>query len=120
MNYTQEVMDEISRQQAEVKQYSAPWCVGEQLKDIIAVTDGAAEIVLHDLKGEGMKLTDCEKKIAEFASAHRSGNTGCCPPKEADRIIREFYGLPSAGLAQTPVQAPAKRAGMAISLADFM
>ena len=96
MNYLQQAIEQISAQQEKLKKNSAPWYVGEQLKEILNNEPPAAEIVLQDLKTKGMGLEDCEKKIAAYASKNRTGSVGCCPPKEADRIIREFYGIPAS------------------------
>lgn len=85
----------IEKQQSKQQEFSAAHAVGEQLKDILRERPDAAGIVLQDFENAGMSIADCEKKIAAFASAHRTGNTGCCPPMEADRIIREFYGIPA-------------------------
>lgn len=114
-------IQEISTQQEKLSEYSPAFQLGEQLKDILSESPEVAVIVLEDLKQPGMKLTDCEKKIAAFAQSHRSGNTGCCPPKEADRIIREFYGIPARQTAPAimrpamPKQQPKK-----LSLTDFL
>lgn len=97
----------IESQQSKMDKDSMAYCVGEQLKDILRATPQAAEIVLDDLDMKGMGVADCEKKIAEYAKAHKSGNCGCCPPTVADRIIRKFYGIPivSADLANGPDRA---------------
>ncbi len=59
-------------------------------------------MVAKDLTGEGMTIDDAEKKIAEYAKNHQKNKCGVCPPNEVERIIREFYGLPGAGKAETP------------------
>ena len=92
----------IAAQQAEMKKSTAPWYVAEQLKDIVRTTPGAAELVAQDLTVKDMAITECEKKIAEFAKKHKAGNVGVCGPADADRIIREFYGLPAASSAPGP------------------
>ncbi len=118
MSYLRDALEEISAQQEKLNKYSPAWCLGDQLKAILQGTPAAAEIVLQDLRTSGMGLTDCEKKIAEFASAHRQGNTGCCPPGEADRIIREFYGIP--GGAQEAIAPAQHKAAKKINLADYL
>ena len=100
--------------------------MGEQLKDILrSAPPSVAEIVLQDLGTKGMSVEDCEKKIADYASKHRHGNQGCCPPTEADRIIREFYGIPMVGidLANGPdftAYAKPAQKQTKVSLADFL
>ena len=72
---------------------TAPWMVGEQLKEMIRTgTDADGALLAADLEQKGMGLADAEKKIAAYARAHKEGNCGVCPPWEAERILREFYG----------------------------
>lgn len=123
MTHLQTALDKITAQQATHKQGSAPWCVGEQLKDILRAQPEIAELVANDLDQTGMSLADCEKKIAAFANDHRQGSVGFCGPADSDRIIRAFYGLPEApaGLSPTspavPSAAPRRKT---IRLADFL
>ena len=115
------VLDKITAQQNQHKKGSAPWCVGEKLKDILRAQPEAADMVAQDLEQKGMGLADCEKQIAAFAKENRQGNMGFCGPADADRIIREFYGLPARReepAAPTAAPAPARR--RTIRLADFM
>lgn len=70
------VLDKITAQQSQYKKGSAPWCVGEQLKDILRVQPDAAELVAQDLEQKGMGLADCEKQIAAFAKSNSQGNVG--------------------------------------------
>lgn len=118
-------LDKIIAQQAKHKQGSATWCVGEQLKDILRAQPEIAELIVHDLDQTGMSLADCEKKIAAFANDHRQGSVGFCGPADADRIIREFYGLPARSETPYPIApagtqtaAPARR--KIIRLEDFL
>lgn len=116
-------LDKITTQQAKHKQGSAPWCVGEQLKDILRAQPEIAELVVHDLDKTGMSLADCEKKIVDFAKDHRQGSVGFCGPADADRIIRAFYGLPEAPAASSPTSQAAFSAApkrKTIRLADFL
>lgn len=89
----------IEEQQSQLNKCCSEYCVGEQLKEILRDNEGFAEIVLRDLEQPGMGLKDCEKKIAEFAKKNQSGNFGFCSPKEAERIICEFYGISPDGIA---------------------
>jgi len=92
----------IEAQQAKVKARSAPWMVGEQLKDMIRREPGIAELIAQDLTAGGMSLTAAEKKINAFADKHRTGNFACVTPGEAEEILREYFGLPAAAGAQAP------------------
>lgn len=118
MKELQTALDKITVQQAKHKQGSAPWCVGEQLKDILRAQPEAEDLVAKDLDQTGMGLADCEKKIADFAQKNKQGNVGFCGPADAERIIREFYGLPPRG--EAPAQESAKRARKVIRLTDFL
>ncbi len=95
---------------------TAPWMVGEQLKEICCGDMHCAELVEADLKIEAMSLAACEKKIKAFAdSKHKHGsNCVCVLPTEAEKIIREFYGLPLTKESQDTEQ-PA-----IIELSDFL
>lgn len=115
------VLDKITAQQNQHKKGSAPWCVGEQLKDILRAQPEAADLVAQDLDQKGMGIADCEKKIAAFAKSNSQGNVGFCGPADADRIIREFYGIPARREgAIPPAGAPAPARRRTIRLADFM
>lgn len=125
MTELQTTLDRIAAQQATYKQGSAPWCVGEQLKDILRAQPEAADLVDRDLDQTGMGLADCEKKIAAFAQAHRQGRVGFCGPADSDRIIREFYGLPERSetpshIAPVGTQAAAPTRRKIIRLEDFL
>lgn len=99
----QTALNKIDEQQKKFKQGSAPWCVGEQLKDMLRENATGAGIVAMDIDQKGMGLADCEKKIAAFAQDHRQGSVGFCGPADADRIIREFYGLPQRNAEPIPL-----------------
>ena len=108
----------IEAQQAKVTARSPQWMVGEQLKDICRMEPGSAELIAQDLENETMSITEAEKKIKAFAEGHKTGTFSCVTPMEADRILREFYGLPIAGeFAPDPV--PARDEGNVLRLEDF-
>lgn len=112
MNELEKALQAIEDQQKKLGESPAFW-VGEQLKDILRETPVAAQIVLEDFSA-GHTVADCEKKIKAYAGQHH----GCCPPQEADRIIREFFGIVGCTQAAAPAEKhPARRA---INLADFM
>ena len=91
------VFEKIEAQQ-KGKENTAVWMVGEQLKDICREDPHCSEIVLQDLNIAEMSIDKAERKIKEYADKQkRNGNCVCVPPNVAERIIREFYGLPEAG-----------------------
>ena len=119
----QTALNKIDEQQKKFKQGSAPWCVGEQLKDMLRENATGAGIVAMDIDQKGMGLADCEKKIAAFAQAHRQGSVGFCGPADSNRIIRAFYGLTEAPAGSHPTPPAASSAApkrKTIRLADFL
>lgn len=96
----QAALDKITAQQP--KERTPVWMVGEQLKDILRGEPHLADIVAQDLDVKEMSLAECEKKIKAFADKHKTGSFSCVIPSEAERIIREFYGLPDRGVVEEP------------------
>lgn len=90
-----DVFEKIKSQQG--KERTPIWMVGEQLADMIRREPELADIVDKDLDVREMSLAECEKKIKAFADKNKTGNFACVIPSEAERIIREFYGLPEKG-----------------------
>jgi len=90
----------LEQQQSEVQARSPQWMVAEQLKDICRQEPHSAELIAQDLETPAMSITEAEKKIKAFADKHKTGNFSCVTPLEAERVLREFYGLPD------PVEAP--------------
>ena len=121
-NYIESAVKAIEEQQAKVKNRSPQWMVGEQLKDICRNEPASAEFIFQDLQQETMSITAAEKKIKAYADAHKTGNFACVTPLEADRILREFYGLQQAG-EPAPTSVPEckpQTTGNTINLLDFL
>lgn len=94
MKYLEEAIRKIEASQP--KEQNAVWCVGEQLKDILREDPQLAELVCQDLDNPEMKLEMCEALIkARADELHKKSGAGsvCITPKEAETIIRKFYGL---------------------------
>lgn len=117
----------IEAQQKKFKEWEPAFMVGEQLKEIVRTTEGAAGLVAQDLTVAEMSLVKCEAKIRaradEIHKAHK-GSGVCVHPREADEIIRKFYGIKEAA-AVTP--APAEVSGVReesgsdfVDLEDFL
>lgn len=88
--------------------------VGEQLKDICRNDPHCAEIVAQDLENKGMSIVEAEKKIKAYSDRHRGkANCFCVPPDAAEKVLREFYGLPAAG--EKPAEAAASPALLDLS-----
>lgn len=123
MNYQTEAIRAIEAQQAKVTARSPQWMVGEQLKDICRREPRSAELLAQDLKVEAMSITAAEKKIKAFADGHKTGNFSCVTPMEADRILREFYGLPEPTAAVQPAppeSKPPERKRKIVNMMDFL
>lgn len=102
------VFEKIEAQQ-KGKENSSAWMVGEQLKDICSEDPSFAQIVAEDLENKAMSLENAEKKIKAYAdNLHKKqkGNCVCVTPDVADRIIREFYGIPEKGKPKLSVVRP--------------
>lgn len=110
------VIEKIEAQQAKVKERSAPWMVGEQLKDICRREPKSAEIIDADLDNEGMSIVEAEKKIKAYADKHKTGSFACVTPAEADEILRKFYGIAGAEETVQEIQKPSRKV---VRLDDF-
>ena len=106
----------LEEQQSKVQARSPQWMVAEQLKDICRHEPHCAELIAQDLENPAMSITEAEKKIKAFADGHKTGGFACVTPVEADRILREFYGLPSQ---EAEPESPVAGAQV-LDLADFL
>ena len=100
----------ITKQQP--SQRTDVWMVGEQLKELLQAEPQWAEIVERDLQNKDQSLEAVAKKIRDLAKKNKVGSFGCVTPMEAEKIIRETYGIPERG------EKPAAPAGV-INLEDF-
>lgn len=95
MDIIKEAILQIEAQQ-KGKEHTSIYMVGEQLKDIIGNDGYLAELAVQDLRNKEMSLEKCEAKIharADELHKQHGGNCACVSPAEAEKIIREFYGL---------------------------
>lgn len=105
----QKVIDRITEQQEGLSEADTVFGVGEQLKDICRESAEIAELVFQDLKNPEMSIKNAEAKIHAKANELHKQNKGkqiCVTPHIADKILRDFYGLPSKGEAPATVSAP--------------
>lgn len=107
-----EAIGKLLEQQSRVKERSPQWTVAEQLMDICRAEPESAALLAQDLDVPEMSIVEAEKKLKAFADSHRTENFACITQAEADRILREFYGLPGGGRDE-----PAPVLGL--NLADF-
>ena len=69
--------------------------IGEQLKEIAEREPLSAELLERDLEIEEMNLEAAEEHFQEYADRnHGKAKAFCITPKVAERLLREFYGLP--------------------------
>lgn len=111
------VFELIDRQLEREPERSMLRLMARQLKDIIAATPGAAELVEQDLQNEAMSLKNLKLKFDAFASAHKNGGQAIITPDEGEEIIRGFYGIQGQGAAEPPRQAPRPKS---MSFLDFL
>lgn len=119
--YQNQAIGLIEQQQNGIEN-TAPWMVGEQLKDICRREPENAELIAHDLAVPEMSLVSAEKKIKAWADSQRKkGNSFCVPPNVAEDILRKFYGLKEpVAVHMAPVVPDAPKAGLVLDLADFL
>ncbi len=95
--------------------------LGSQLKDILRkLGPEACDIVLKDLDKPEMSLSECEKEIHAYADElHKKykGASVCVTGDEAERIIKEFYGIDA--LNSQAVE-KINTSGGFLDLADFL
>lgn len=70
--------------------------IGEQLKAIAEKEPFSAELLERDLQISEMTLEAAEKHFADYANKSRGKATVfCITPEVAEKLLREFYGLPA-------------------------
>lgn len=68
--------------------------VGQILLEICEANRTAAEIVEQDLENQDMSIEKCFAKMRETARKGQKGGCYYMGDAEAEKIIREFYGIP--------------------------
>lgn len=96
-------LKKIIESQQKGHEESPIWMIGEQLKEIAEREPVCVEILKRDLQVEGMGLKDAEKALKAHADEQkRSGNCVVISPLIAEKIFREFYGLPDRVNGEKP------------------
>ena len=88
-------LEELIAQQQKGHEAQPRFMIGEQLKEIAAREPLCAEILEKDLTVKEMSLEAAERKFQEYSDKnHKGAKTFCITPIVAERILRDFYGLP--------------------------
>lgn len=107
------------------KQYSPAWCCAQDIIEMCRNEEDSAELILKDMAVKEMGPAECEKKIRALADERHKANGGkaaCVTAREAEKIIREFYGLRDPGTAHAALsgyQPKQESAAKQIDLDDF-
>ena len=118
MSYYTELTEIISQQQ-KGKEGTAVFYVGEQLKDMAKRSELTAELLLADLKNLDMDITAAEKQLKAYADKNHGKNQSfCISPDVAEKIFREFYGLPQD--EDTAEKSETEHEEQMIDLGDFL
>lgn len=119
-----EIFERITELQREFNPDSIPYMIGEQLKDICRDEPACGAILLEDLQNPDMGLAAADKKLYEYGKSLCKGRSGVgISPKAAEKVLREFYGLPEAGeapKAQPMKAAPVLGGPFSLNLDDFL
>ena len=60
-------MEQLNKQMEQYQKGSLEHCIGMELLELCKGNEGASEIVEQDLAKKGMALSDCAKKIRDYA-----------------------------------------------------
>ena len=94
--------------------------IGEQLKAIAEKEPLSAELLERDLAIKEMSLKAAERHFQQYADKnHGSAKNFCITPAVAEKLLREFYGLPKPDEAVTAKPEPEAPAGY-IDLSAFL
>ena len=114
MSYYETLCEMIASQQ-KGREGTDVFCAGEQLKEICRGSEEMSEIVVTDLEKPAMSIEMAVHGIRDFAAKHKVDRMGFCGPMDAERILRNFYGLPDAAPYEAPTAAPQR-----VNLFDFI
>ena len=64
-----------------------------ELLELCKGNEGASEIVEQDLAKKGMALSDCAKKIRDYARNHQKGGFFEMDDALSEKLVCEFYGI---------------------------
>lgn len=117
-------VEQMIAEQQKGLEYTDVYTVGEQLKDICRREPHCAKLLEEDLKNKSMSLEAAANKIKAWADEqHRKGganrrNAVGVPGSVAEKILREFYGLPDA-MPEAQEEPAAEPSAPVLDLASF-
>lgn len=121
-----EALRAIEREQEKLSETDTAFTVGEQLKDICLQEPRCALLLAEDFARDGQRLKEAAAMLQKYANKHRAGATSfCIPPKKAEELLREFFGLPAAEKAEKAenprrLGKPEEEASGIVSLMDLI
>lgn len=114
------VYDKIDELQKALDPESCAYEIGEQLKDICRRDPVCESILLEDLQDPNRGLKAADKMLYDWGKKQAKGKAGCgISGRTAEKLLREFYGLPEAGAAAPAAEKPAP-ASMVLDLSAFL
>ena len=114
------VYEKISELQAKLDPESCAFEIGEQLKDICRRDPACEAILLEDLQNPAMDLKAADKMLYAWGKTQAKGKGGYgISGRQAEKLLREFYGLPEAGTAAPAAETP-KAESMVLDLSSFL
>lgn len=89
-------MEQLNKQMEQYQKGSLEHCIGMELLELCKGNEGASEIVEQDLAKKGMALSDCAKKIRDYARNHQKGGFFEMDDALSEKLVCEFYGISKA------------------------
>lgn len=118
-----DVYAKIGELQAKLYPDSCAHEIGEQLKDICRRDPACEQILLEDLQNPAMGLVAADKMLYDWGKKQAKGKGGCgISGRKAEELLREFFGLPAAGVAAAPAvkASPVLDGPFRLNLDDFL
>lgn len=115
------VYEKIGELQAKLDPDSCVYEIGEQLKDICRRDPACEQILLEDLQNPSMGLAAADKMLYDWGKQQAKGKGGCgISGRKAEELLRQFYGLPEAGMeAPAPVAEVPRANSLVVDLSDL-
>lgn len=100
-----EKLKTIVCKQQEGHENTPEYTIGLQLLDMAERNPEIAELLEKDLQTDGMKLLDAATEFKKYANKnHGKEKCFCITPTVAEKILRQFYGLPNGQQTDQPAE----------------